>query len=514
MENSKKKKLKLNSGCFPTKPNKKIEKSEVKHSQNVRNDDDDDFMFDVKNEQLILGQALSSDVCLAVFSEYAVYDDFLVGNHKVIAFCILKAVDEGVQTTDDIFDIYRYDYEGGEKTTGGLSYISNLRKTYNDSLTNNSYLVHIRKLKSDNAKHKIQRTHIKRLMRVVNDPSSSLEDILTVSSNIEKTVSENDTMINRGFLTMAEVNVRHDLEVKQRGKDTFGSCGFRFVDDHLTEGFSPGRVSVVAGRPGAGKSSFVNNAMVRLGNKGIPNGLLAMEMDSVSTVDRMNAIETDIPLRKLIRDRHLLTPDELQLERSVKKRREGKPIYICDDVTKTLQDVKRELKKMVDKYGIRVCFIDLFMKLKKPKGMNNKSTTDQYTDMLNEIQRMSREVNVHVCVVVQIGRKVEARNDKRPVISDLKDSGAFEEVADLIILLYREAYYMSKNVEDDFESDVVEINIAKQRQGGTGVVKALFIGATTKIRKCIGSDISKFEKMVDNIKPKNKEKKKYGGRSY
>lgn len=128
--------------------------------------------------------------------------------------------------------------------------------------------------------------------------------------------------------------------------------------------------------------------------------------------------------------------------------------------------------------------------------------------MLNEIQRIARENGQHFVVVVQISRKVEERADKRPTLADLKDSGGFEEVADLILFFYRDAYYVSKNVEDDFEFDVIEINIAKQRQGKTGIVKAMFSGPTTKIKKLNPEDEALFQNRLKELNDRKPEKQR------
>jgi len=850
MASSKKKKvsLGLNKGCFTAE---QPEKDKEEKTQ----DDDDEFLTDTKNEQLIIGQALSNDICLQAFAQHINHDHFLIGNHQVIAFCINKAVEEDVQVNDDIFDVYRYEYPGSEKSTGGLGYISKLRKGYCENLTTKTYKVHIKKLKSDFVKYRVSNVHMKRLLNLSRDPSSKIDDIGAVSEKIDDLVSQNGELEHRGFKTMAELNVEHDHDIKNRKTDSFGHTGFRFLNEHLTEGFAQKRVSILAGRPGMCKcltvdtpillhdgsikmvqdvevgdrlmgpdskprnvmalvrgdddlyrmvpkkgdgwgfneahihsfrvstninkkfqkgdihnmtireyeslpkrvqtklklwrsgvefekkvlpfdprwvglwlgdgsrgktaitngdvelisyfesfakehglvlgfpkpnesgcpiysfstygsgeqhhagaakpnplldfcrsmviggekrvpkeylrssyeqrslllaglldsdgyltsgcfeittkyqglsndilflarslgfaaygkpiiatikerdfkgvyfkivisgevskipcilnrrkaeprkmrknvlnvgfdyepfgfgsyygfnidgdqlfmlgdftvthnSAFVANSMIRMSNNKIPNALFALEMDGPAMADRWNAIETGIPLTKLIK-RHDLTKGNVREEERIKKLREDKPMYINDQTGKSLKDIRRDAKHIVDKYGVRVIFIDLFMKVVKPYGMNNKSTADTYTAMLNEIQVMARELNVHFSLVVQIGRQVEARTDKRPMISDLKDSGGFEEIADLILLFYRESYYLSKNVEDDFEVDLVEIIIGKQRQGGSGTVKAKFLGEITKIVKCGEDDEELFKKMLQIMKPK-RGKKTYG----
>lgn len=516
MVDTKKKKvsLGLSNGSFPSKPESAFKPKNKSESKNTDTREEvDDYLTDVKNEQLVLGQALNNKICLNTFVSSLNYEDFIVENHKVIAFCIEKATHDGVQITDDVFDVYRYDYPSSEKATGGLSYISKLRKGYSEKLTSKSYLVFVNKLKSDAVKFKIQGNYIKRLMRLARDPSTSLEELNQVTTEIEGMIVGAGESDKTGFKTMKEVNKAHNDEIERRkNKDLKGSTGFSFLDEYLTNPFASGEVTIVAGRPGAGKSTFVVNSMMRLANKRapIPSALFALEMDAVSTLDRLNAIETDIPLKTLIGEREKLTPEELKREDRAKDKRESKPIYICDDVRMSMSQLRRHIKRLVEDHGVRVVFIDLFMKLQKPKGMNNKSTTDQYTEMLNEIQRYARELGVHIVCVVQIGRKAEARNDKRPVMSDLKDSGAFEEIADLILLFYREAYYLTKDVADDFSTDIMEIIIAKQRQGATGTVKAVFKGETTKIKKANQEDLDDFDRMVAALKPKEtKEKKKW-----
>ena len=500
MVDSKKKiSLGIGKGCFQPKTD------EPDRDDDREGDDDDEFLTDTKNEQLIIGQALSNEICREVFTQHLTHDQFLVGNHQVIAFCINKAIEDDVQVNEDIFDVYRYDYPGKDKSTGGLSYISKLKKAYCDILTRKTYRLHVKKLKSDYVKYKVHTQHVKRLLRLARDPSAKVEQIGEVSDKIDELVSKSVDLEHRGFKNMKELNEQHDHDLKNRKKGLFGHTGFRFLNDFLTEGFAPGRVSVLAGRPGMGKSAFVANSMIRMGNNKIPNALFALEMDGPAMADRWNAIETLIPLSQLIK-RDGMTKVNLREEERVKKVREGKPLYLNDQTGRSLKDIRRDAKYIVEKYGVKVIFIDLFMKILKPYGMGNRTTNDIYTDMLNEIQVMARDLNVHFSIVVQIGRKVEERNDKRPKISDLKDCGGFEEIPDLILLFYREAYYLSKNVEEDFDVDLMEIIIGKQRQGGTGTVKAKFIGEITKIVKCTEEDEQVFKKMLQVMKPKRGKK--------
>ena len=500
--------LGIAKGCITSPPPDDV-KSENKSNTHDRDDaDDDDFLTDVKNEQLVLGQVLSNDICKDVFAERCTYTDFLTGNHKVIAFCIEKALSDGVQLKDDIFDVYRYEYPGEDNSTGGISYIVKLRQHYSENLTKATFLTHVKKLKSDALKHKMHNIYVKKMLRLSRDPSATIESFSDLTLEMENQVtSASIDAVSSGFKDVAQLNIEHEQEIENRKKAGFGSTGFRFLDHALTEAYAPKKVSIHAGRPGMGKSAYVFNSMLRMANRGIPNCIFSLEMDAPSVIDRFNAIETGIDLSRLIKDRKDLSADELAAEQRVKKKREKKPIFINDAVGKTLADVKRELRTLVVKHGVKVCFIDLFMKLRKPRHLSNKSTADQYTWMLNEVQIIAKELNVHIGLVVQIGRKSEQKTDKRPAISDLKDSGGFEEIADLILLFYREAYYINTDVDKQLDVDIAEIIIGKQRQGVTGTVKAVFNGATTKFSKANEEDIELFDKMLKEIKPKRRSKK-------
>jgi len=437
---------------------------------------------------------------------YGTWEDFQADNHRVIAWCLHEIYYQNLKATDDVFDVLRVKFTGGKTATGGYEYIHNLRTTYGDQIDEPTYNVHLHKLRTDAVKRKVLDSYIVQLSRLVYKPSSSISDIAELGSEIETYLKGTADGNRRGFLAMSEVNLLHDEAVKDRSNagGSFCSTGFQWLDEFLTDGYAAGKVTIAAGRPGMGKSAFVVNSMIRLANKfKNPTGsaLFALEMDTVSTLDRMNAIETDIPLKKLIKDRRELTPEELELERSAKRRRAKKNIYICDDVRKSLADVKRELRAVKERYGIKVCFIDLFMKLQKPQGSGGRSTADQYTEMLNEAQRIARELQIHLVLVVQIGRKAEARTDKRPQISDLKDSGAYEEIADNILLFYRDAYYLQKALGNaELKVDIMEIIIGKQRQGETGTLLAKYTGHTTKIGRAREEDIRIFKEQMESLK--------------
>lgn len=513
-----KKKIEVSANCF--KPNPDFKKKHYKKKETVdhegshedsHDEGEDEYFIDSKNEQLVLGQCLSNQECFKAFVDKIHYDDFLISNHKVIAFCILKAYEDSVQITDDIFDVYRYDYPDDERDYGGLKYIVKLKKHYQHDLDKQSYQIYLNKLKKDKIKNKIGFEKLITIKKLVNDPSSTLEEIKHVIDETEGLLSNVNLDNRRGFQTMEQVNESHDKEIERReDSDSKLTTGFSFLNGFISKPFARGHITVYAGRPAMGKSAFVANTMIRLSCnrlQPIPTALFALEMNAVSTIDRMNAIQSGVPLSNLIMRGDSLTESGRELEKKVKNKRKGKPLYINDDVRMNLSDIKREIKRLRDEKGVYIFFIDLFMKVQKPTGMRNKTTADEYTAMLNEIQIVARELDVHIGLVVQIGRKAEMRADKRPMMSDLKESGAYEEVADLIVMFYRDSYYVNKDLGHDLEVDIMEVIIGKQRDGGVGTAKCLFDGKTTKISNASEDDLKLFDEIMAEMKAEKKEEK-------
>jgi replicative DNA helicase len=343
-------------------------------------------------------------------------------------------------------------------------------------------------------------------------PDASPEKILLIVDKVRDMVVSSRAYKNAGFQTASEALVRWEQEMARRqlSRD-FVPTGYSHIDYFLTEGFAAGKVSLVGGRPGCGKSAFVDNCMVRMCNisailesdpfitpdispfgtvEPIYCALTALEMNAVGTLDRMAAISTMINLSSIIKNPRDLTADQWQdIERFKQGIGRSKYLFFDDQPRQSVAEMALRVEALKKRMGIKrlVVFIDLFGKLSDMNEEAEESVAHAYEKALREIQIYARELNVHFCLVAQIGRAAEAmrdstarkggRIDNRPSIRHLKNAGAFEEVADLIFLLYRQKYY-----EPSVPNDICEIILAKQRQGvNNKTINLLFDAPTTRM---------------------------------
>jgi len=145
------------------------------------------------------------------------------------------------------------------------------------------------------------------------------------------------------------------------------------------------------------------------------------------------------------------------------------PFYIDASSTITIQQLRSKLFKMQRDYGIKLCVIDYLQLI---NGNGNKDRQNEVSEISRQIKQIARETNIPIVCLSQLSRKAEAREDKRPMMSDLRDSGAIEQDADIISFLYREDYY--DKTLSDLEKEKTELIIAKHRNGSTGTVELRF----------------------------------------
>jgi len=246
--------------------------------------------------------------------------------------------------------------------------------------------------------------------------------------------------------------------------------GYQELDEKIVSGMAPGDISVIAARTSMGKSGFKSN--IKLNQLEAGFGVVGFELEQgfASEQDRMESLMTNIPLEEIIRSREWAKNDyRIDLVKEANQRMDEKFNYhIIPSRGITLSDVRTALYQITQSFPIHVVFFDLFDKLVDVNVAANKAQTVGVK--INEVAQMAEEFNVHICCLVQINRRVEHRGgDHRPRLSDLKDSGNYEEAARLVLLLYRENYYFEDSMNND-----VEIIIAKQSNGPLGVVTMRF----------------------------------------
>ncbi|WP_162155768.1 DnaB helicase C-terminal domain-containing protein [Staphylococcus epidermidis] len=241
------------------------------------------------------------------------------------------------------------------------------------------------------------------------------------------------------------------------------NTGYKLMD-YKIGGLEPTQLVVIAARPSVGKTGFALNMMLNIASQGYKTSFFSLETTGVSVLKRMLSVETGIELTRIkeIKD---LEPDELTRLTTAADKILKLDIDIYDKSNITTHDVRKQAMK--NKNVQQVIFIDYLQLMQ----------TDGKLDRRNGIEKISRDLKIIanetgaiIILLSQLSRGVESRNDKRPMLSDMKEAGGIEADASLAMLLYRDDYYNRDDVDDSGKS-IVECNIAKNKDGETGVIE-------------------------------------------
>lgn len=262
------------------------------------------------------------------------------------------------------------------------------------------------------------------------------------------------------------VPVHQEIEAKANGTLPPGlACGFYDLDS-MTQGFQRSDLIIVAGRPSMGKTSFaLNVAKITAKMHGLKTVVFSLEMSKEQLVTRLLAEESRVFSGKL-RSGHLAVQDWEPVGHAVSKL-SMLPLYVSDRPNPTVTEIKRDLYMLAQSGELGVVIIDYLQLMGSGQETNRVQELSRIT---RSLKIMARELNVPVIVLSQLSRGVESRTNKRPMMSDLRESGAIEQDADLVMMLYRDEYYNP----DTPDRGIAELIIAKHRNGPTGTVKLLF----------------------------------------
>ena len=276
------------------------------------------------------------------------------------------------------------------------------------------------------------------------------------------------------------------LQAKKRIEEIAGKEGLSGVEtgftnlDKLTSGWQPSDLIIIAARPAMGKTAFVlsmaRNIAIQFGH---PVALFSLEMASVQLITRLISSETGLSSEKLRTGK--LEPHEWEMLSTKVKNLEKAPLYIDDTPSLSIFDLRAKCRRLVSQHGIKIVIVDYLQLMTaggNSKGGGNRE--QEISTISRNLKALAKELNVPVIALSQLSRAVETRgSSKRPLLSDLRESGAIEQDADIVSFLYRPEYYKIDEWDDDEASPTAgqaEIMIAKHRNGGIENVRLKFIG--------------------------------------
>ena len=308
-----------------------------------------------------------------------------------------------------------------------------------------------------------------RINTLANDQEQELSDVLSQAQEEVFRLSHSDA--KRSSVSIAPL-VR---EVLKEIEDSYGkehkilgiSTGF-FNLDVMTSGLQPGDLSIIAARPSMGKSTLVLNIAQNIARNNLPVLIFSLEMPARHVVMRMLAAEAEIDFGRLRTGR--LSDEHWESLAQATSRLISSPIFINDARGLSVQELRTEGRRMKAEYdNLSTIFVDYLQLLSS--SSKYFARWEEISDISQSLKTLAWELDVPVVACSQLSREVERRPDKRPQLSDLRESGAIEQDADVVAFLYREDYYDDQTEEDQGLADLI---FRKQRNGPTGTIQLEF----------------------------------------
>lgn len=283
--------------------------------------------------------------------------------------------------------------------------------------------------------------------------------------------------VRAGGLSHLNAALRDSLERATAAQQTQGGItGARTgIDelDRMTTGMHPGELIVVAGRPGMGKTGFAGGAALQVAGAGAPVAIFSLEMSSGRYADRLVSNRGRIDGQRLRGG--TMTKDEWSRFGKANLELNQQPLHIDDTPAVTLMHVRAECRRLTARSGALGLVVVDYLQLMRSGGKHN-SREAEVAEISRGLKALSKEIACPVMALAQLNRGVESRSDKRPMLSDLRESGAIEQDADTVWFLYRDEVYD----QDSDDAGVAEIVVSKQRNGPTGTARARFFAESAR----------------------------------
>ena len=420
----------------------------------------------VEAEQAVLGAMLISADAVSEAAEILDPEDFYRTAHKVIFEAMRRLYEEGqpvdVVTTTAALQAK----ESVLESAGGVEYLAELAGAMPTALHIEQYASIVKE---------------KALMRRI---ISTATQIATQGYDGEMTASEVLAEAERKILELSQYKKTRDFthisevlettfdRIEQlyasEGQLTGVPTGFSELDK-MTSGFQKSDLIIVAARPSVGKTAFslniAQNVAVRAG---VPAAIFSLEMSKDQLVQRMLCAEAYIDGHKL-RNGTLDDDDWPKLSMGVSTLGNA-PIYIDDTPGITVPEMRSKLRRLKIEHGLGFVVID-YLQLIHGRRNSGENRQQEISEISRSLKQLARELEVPIVALAQLSRSVEQRQDKRPMMSDIRESGSIEQDADIVAFLYRDDYYDAESEK----KNIIEIIIAKQRNGPVGKVELVFL---------------------------------------
>ena len=430
----------------------------------------------IEAEQAVLGAILlDSDVFISVL-EYISADDFYSRANQLI-FEAMEELNRDDEAIDALTVQQKLNNMHMLENVGGYEYIFQLA---NDTPTaaNAEYYARIVEEKS------LLRKLIQASNKIARESFEQEESVSVILDEAEKSILNVAENRNRnGFIHIRDVvfeSMQNLDDLSKNGQDVTGiPTGYPDLDA-MTAGLQPEELIILAARPAVGKTAFALNIAQNVATK--QDGVVAvfsLEMGAGSLVNRMICAEGSINAGHLRTGQ--LTEDEWSDLIVASGALSEADIYIDDTPGIRVTEIRSKSRRLLKERGRLDLIVIDYLQLIEGSGKRNENRQQEVSDISRQLKKIAKELHVPVIALSQLSRGVEQRQDKRPVLSDIRESGSIEQDADIVAFLYRDDYYERGEGEEDdgggeprLEDNIVEVIIEKNRSGARGTVKLIF----------------------------------------
>lgn len=447
----------------------------------------------VELERAVLGACVIERDAFATVSDFLKPQSFYETKHQVI-FHAIQSLAASNSPIDVLTVVEQLQRNGSLEDAGGAAYIAELSR----SMLSSAHLEYHARIVAQKALARDLISYTSGIQKLAFDESQDIQELMQKAegqlfelskSNLKKDFTQIDPVINEAYDLLRKAAARTD------GLSGLSS-GFHQLDS-MTSGWQNSDLIIIAARPAMGKTAFVLSMARNMAvDQKIPLAMFSLEMSNVQLVNRLLVNVCEIPGEK-IKSGQLAEYEWSQFDYKIRELF-GAPFFVDDTPSLSVFELRTKARRLVRDYGVKMIIID-YLQLMNASGMSYNSRQEEVSTISRSLKGLAKELNIPIIALSQLNRSVEQRtssnpdspDSKRPQLSDLRESGAIEQDADMVCFIHRPEYY--KIMKDQHGNDtkgIAEIIIAKHRNGAVGDVRLRF-----------RNEYARFMNMEDEIPP-------------
>jgi replicative DNA helicase len=431
-------------------------------------------------EQSLLGGLMLDEASWEAVADQVTEEDFYFVAHRLI-FRALASLAEAGQPRDVVTVSEWLQREGSLETAGGLAYVGTLARDTPSAANVAAYAAIVR-----------ARSVLRQLIRIGTDIAQSgydpqgreVPELIDAAERQVFQIADAGLRNKQGFVPIRRLltEALDKIDILFQSDNPITGLGTGLIDfDEKTAGLQPGDLVVIAGRPSMGKTSFAMNLAEHAAIRDkVPTAIFSMEMPGQQLAMRMISSLGRIDQSK-VRTGRLADTDWPRITSAATLIAEA-PMFIDDSPALSPTEIRARARRLKREHGLGLIVVDYLQLMQVPGNKENRTT--EISEISRSLKALAKELSVPVIALSQLNRNLEQRPNKRPVMSDLRESGGIEQDADLIVFIYRDEVYNPESPD----KGTAEIIIAKQRNGPTGTVRMTFLGQYTRFENFASED--------------------------